>query len=302
VGLGYTLCGQNLGSEGFKVIALRVVTSNPLPEPETGRDGTNHGTMIGEDLGVACSKLHGSDTPGKANLHIMAGQEDEKSIIVAVKGTATGKFVPTGAANRERKKANLAAKKNYKKQKASKEPLKGKDDYPALDEGKVSEGKLEVKDDREIVVHPWHLSDQKHVIQGDHVILDSGRYRIADFSDNLEGERLFRRITGPGTVLLPRVWGNFHYIQEACAPLVAEALGKVDVDLKYLIPRAIVNLKTRIPVWPGVENELFEYLTSTEFTNKVQRHYTERLGKSRTILTAKCLRFAAKINASALDV
>lgn len=237
---------------------------------------------------------------------IINSSTDEKSILVGEKKSyAAASSWQTGAANAERKKNNFADKKASKKSANSKKaPKIAKDDCPPLDttDLKVPE------DNREIVVHPWHLHFTNHVIDGEFAVIDAdktrkaGRYRISKYADNLEGTGLLRRVTGQGNELLPFTWGNFHYIEEACMPLVAEALGKLDVDLKYLVPRALVNLKTKVPVWPNASNEIFEYLTSSQFSNLITSYYTQRLTQTRTLLTAKCLRYAAKINASVDDV
>ncbi len=208
----------------------------------------------------------------------------------------------TGAANAERKKKNLAAKKSSKKQAASK--IDRESDAKELG---AQDAKEEKRDERPIVVHPWHLQFVKHSWRDNHhVSLDDaktghGVYEVAQHADNLEGTGLFRRIKGQGHVPLSRTWGNLEYVRRACAPLAGQALGKIDIDLRHLVPSAMFNLKAWCAPWPGVEIEIAEYLSSSEFRKAVLKHYANGLDGVDDILFAKCLRYAAKVNGTHKD-
>nr|WPR18169.1 MAG: capsid protein [Chemarfal virus 152] len=199
---------------------------------------------------------------------------------------------------RERREANVRA------------TLKEKKHQHALNAGiKESEQKaLGVQDamrelnDRPKVAHPWHLSRVPHRRVGGHVILDSKdgtQYvGIAKFADNLQGGGIIREEYGVGTVALPQTWADPTYVAMACDPLVGEALGKNDLDLRYLIPRAIQNLKSYCPPWSGVEKDISDYLLSDGFLAKVIAYQCRRNRLSRQVLVAKLLREASGWNPS----
>lgn len=180
----------------------------------------------------------------------------------------------TGEANRDRKKKNLAAKKSHKKQESSKN---SKPETLARENGEKDAMReiAEEKKAENTVVHPWHLSFVKHTwvdqysVTVDEKVGGTDVYRVARWADNLRGTGLFRTEEGAGQIPLPRVWGNLEYVRKACEPLVGESLGKTDLDMKFLVPRALVNLKSWISPWPGVEKEIMEFLNSIAYTQLV---------------------------------
>ncbi len=209
----------------------------------------------------------------------------------------------TGAANAERQRKNRAAKKHVRQQRDSKKIV----DESEVKADAVNDVMKEEEEEKK-VVHPWHLSSVKHAwvdqwtVRVDDKDNGAGVYKVAQYADNLKGSGLYRTEVGVGIVSLPRVWGNKTYIKKACDPLVGEALGKRDLDLKYLVPRALVNLKTHINSWPGIELEIVEYLTSREFANLLTAHYERLLERTSELVLAKTYRFAASINATKREV
>lgn len=232
--------------------------------------------------------------------------EDEKSVIVAHRDDEKKPW-QTGQANVDRKDANKRAKKNFKKSASSKNHVPNS----KAEEAGEADAKKEIEEAEKranTVVHPWHLQFVKHRwVDANHVIVEekqdgTGVYKVANFADNLVGTGLFRQENGAGQEPLARVWGNLSYVERACDSLVGETLGKTDFDLKFLVPRALVNLKSWISPWPGVEQEILEYLTSMKFTRLVVAHYERRLNVVPEVLRAKCLRYGAKLGASRAEV
>lgn len=230
--------------------------------------------------------------------------KEGKEILVSYKNVTSQKpSWQTGAANAERKKKNAASKKSHKKQEHSKQDVES-----LAKELGEKDAEREIKDEREVVVHPWHLQFVKHsYVDANTVTVDDsktghGVYKIATHADNLEGTGLFRRVTGQGHFSLPRTWGNLVYVRKACAPLSGQVLGKVDIDYRHLVPAAMYNLKAWCSPWPGAEIEVAEYLASSEFRQLVVKHYADGIAGVDEILTAKCLRFAAKIGGTKTDV
>lgn len=160
----------------------------------------------------------------------------------------------------------------------------------------------------ETVVHPWWLHTVSHQILADNkVSLDHKEhghqvYKIAEYADNLVGKGLFRKEKGTGTFKLSRTWGNKDTIVKACSTLVADAIGKSDVDKKFLIPKAKQLLAQYVTPWPGVDLEIMEWLDSDEFAASVYTYHAKRLETASKILSAKAYKYAASIQATKEEV
>lgn len=165
----------------------------------------------------------------------------------------------------------------------------------------------EVEEKGETVVHPWHLNKCRHKLVSDNlVIIDEGDqggvYPIAKHADNITGKGLFRRELGEGKFSLPSDWSEAEYIERACAPLVGEAVGKNDMEMRLLVPAAVNNLRSWVEPWPRAREEILQHLLSDTFTGKVQRFQEQRVQNYRPMLRAKTLKLASEFGASVAEV
>lgn len=148
------------------------------------------------------------------------------------------------------------------------------------------------------VVHPWKIQMVPHKVVGDHVIFESEdgirSLPFATHADSLEGSGLVRRQMEGGVVPLPRTWADESYVKQACDLLVSEAMGKRDLELRQLVPRAVNNLRKFVPTWPTAEIDIERYLMSAEFHQKIVTAEEHKNSTRGHIMLAKILRVATK--------
>lgn len=167
---------------------------------------------------------------------------------------------------------------------------------------------IDPTEELELVVFPWELHNHKHKKVGDGtVILESkagnGVFKIATHADNLVGSGVLRReLERPGTVSLPETWKHQEYVEKACSVLVAEAIGKNDMELRLLVPRGVALLKQYVEPWPGASEDVMNYLLSGDFLNKCIAFQGKRMDNYRDVLRIKLMKVAATIGASRVDV